>query len=149
MTRYTLFDQAHFLANVPGRDGDVVVTLQHWKSPKGAAILVVTHDGEEKNRLFVHDPAVLAKIPADFAAQRAAHADTILSEEKALDEVAKRGGPTARHCAKKDCPSTLPIPFAASMCAAGCLPADDRSRIEALSVSQRRQVMVPLTGGRR
>lgn len=147
-TRYLLEDQVHFLANVPDRD-DIVVTLQHWKSPKGAAILVVTHNGVEANRVFVHDPAMLAKIPGDFARNRAEHAAAILSEEKVLDEVAKRGGPTVRHCAKKDCPSTVPIPFAASMCAAGCLPADDRSRIEALSVSQRRQVMVPLSGGRR
>ncbi len=147
MTRYTLADQVHFVAEVPGV-GEVVVTLQHWQADAGTAVYVTTHNGIEARRKFTDDPRDIASLRDYFTDVRTRHAGDILSEQAATDEVVRRGGPGPRHCPKADCTSTIPIPFAAAHCAAGCLPADDRGRVEFLSVTSRRPALTVITGGK-
>jgi hypothetical protein len=148
MTRFTLADQVHFLADVPGK-GQVVVTLQHWHAAGPRALYVVTHNGVEARRKFTADQRDIASLTAHLAAVREQHADDILSEEAATDEVVRRGGPTAKHCLKADCTATIPIPFAAAHCAAGCLPTEDRGRLEFMAVTNRYPPMTVVTGGKK
>lgn len=146
-SRYVLITQLHFLAAVPGK-GEAVVTLQHWQTAGPKAVYVVTHNGAEVSRKFTADPRDIESLAAYINTVRERYAADILSEDAAADEVVRRGGPGPRYCLNAQCPSTLPIPFAAVHCAAGCLPADDRGRIEFMSVTQRRAQITVVTGGK-
>jgi hypothetical protein len=146
--RYRLVDQVHFLAKTE-RHPTAVVTLQRWVAPaakKTACIYVRTENGVEITRHFCTTESDLAHVDLLFDKVRAEFADTILSEDAAGDEVARRGGPKPTWCTKSDCGAI--IPFAASACAMGC-PADSVSRVEFLSVSQRRATMTVVTGGKK
>jgi len=147
MPRYQLTDQIHMRAAVP-TDPDVIVTLQHWTSAtSGALIYVVTHNGIEVTRKFSADPDDLTKLVEHFAATRARHADDVLSDEAATDEVVRRGGPGPKFCVKSDCPSQIPVPYASDICAAGD-PIESRGRVEFRTVTQRRPVLNVIPGGK-
>lgn len=146
--RYLLTDQIHMRASVP-TNSDVIVTLQHWTAVgSGALIYVVTHNGTEVTRKFSADPTDRANLVAHFAATRAEHADGLLSDEAAADEVVRRGGPSPRYCVRQDCPAQIPVPYASDTCAAGD-PVEARGRIEFLSVTQRHPTFTVIAGGKK
>jgi hypothetical protein len=147
-TRYTLADQVHFLATIAGK-GEVVVTLQQWQAAGPKAVYVVTHNGVEATRKFTDDQRDIDSLQAYIATSRQQHAADVLSDDAAVDEVVRRGGPKPAYCLKGDCPSSLPIPFAAAHCAAGCLPPADRGGLEFMSVTSRRPVVTVVTGGKK
>jgi hypothetical protein len=145
---YRLTRQLHFKAHVAGRTEDVIVTMQRWDSlsSRPSSVCVTLYDGVEQSRRIFRSEDDLAHLQAHLdrvAADRRADA---LSEEGAEDTVVRRGGPKLGFCHRKDCGS--PVPWAAATCADGH-PTESVGGVEYLSVTQRRPVIVPVTGGRR
>ena len=146
---YKLARQLHFRAQVPGRPGDTIVTMQRWDSAgaRPSSVCVTLYDGDEQSRRVFRTEDDLAHLQARLDQIAADHAADALTEEGAADEVARRGGPALTWCHRsKTCGA--PVPWGASTCADGH-PTESVSSVEFLSVSQRRPVLTPITGGKR
>jgi hypothetical protein len=152
-TKYVLRDQVHLRADTPNQP-DVIITLQHWvpaTGDAGRAVFVTTYNGVERVRKFCTTTEDLARIDQSFTDARREHADGILSEEAAADEVIRRNGPPIRWCLNQKCAAQIPVPFAADQCAEGH-PIEGRGRVEFLSLATNNKVianpLVPITGGK-
>lgn len=145
---YRLARQLHFRAQVPGREGDIVVTMQRWDSTSSrpGAVCVTLYDGAEQSRRIFRTEEDLAHLQERLDLVAEQHRDDSLSEEAACDEVARRGGPGITWCHRKDCGCA--VPWAAATCSDGH-PTESVNRVEFLSLTQRRPPITIVTGGKK
>jgi hypothetical protein len=149
-TRYFLAEQMHFLG-LDGRQKEVVITIQSWKSRAGRkGIYVKAHNGVEVVRRLCHTPEDAVRVQRSFAmAQAMIQADppelTPLSDDAAADEIARRGGPGPRWCSLSNCGAQVPV--AASQCAEGHPWETATGPGRYVFGSNRRPALTVITGG--
>lgn len=116
-TRYQLREQLHFLG-LDEHQNETVITIQSWKTQSGKkGVYVKTHNGVEQVRRFYDTEQGALWVQRMFNLARNDFHDTLLSEDAAGDEVARRTGLQPKYCHVGDCGAQ--IPYAAAQCADG------------------------------